>query len=345
MLSVRWGMREPGRKTQALQHGRVQRRRHPGRRAALASCSLLAAAGLLVACSSDAAGGASGAAAATATGTAGEGGAGAADAVSADSLPRFEIDADATTAGGAMSYTLPSTEAPAGTVMVTLKNNDTMMPHQAQLLKLHSGVTVPQFTAALASPAGVGAVMPLADFAGGPNAVMPGDESSVVVHLDPGATYMVICQIPGPGGKPHYALGMIAHFTTGATAQSDGWPKTDATVKMTDFKFSEPSSIDWNKPITVVNEGDQPHELAVLAPADGKTMDDVRAALSAPEGASPGPSPYKTYGGVAAAAPDVQQQTTLKLDAGDYLLVCFVVDPSTGKPHYMLGMEQPITVG
>ncbi|WP_158726374.1 hypothetical protein [Tomitella fengzijianii] len=333
------------RKAQALQRERARSGRRRGRRAALAAGALLAAAGLLAACGGDGGGGASGTTAATATGAAESGGgAAAAGSVSADSLPRFEIDADATTADGAMSYTLPSAEAPAGTVMVTLKNNDTMMPHQAQLLKLHPGVTVQQFTDALATPAGVGAVAPLADFAGGPNAVMPGDESSVVLHLDPGSTYMVICQIPGPGGKPHYALGMIAHFTTAATAQSDGWPKTDATVKMTDFKFSEPSSIDWNKPITVVNDGDQPHELAVLAPADGKTMDDVRAALSAPEGAAQGAPPYETYGGVAAAAPDVQQQTTLELDAGDYLLVCFVVDPVSGKPHYMLGMEQPVTV-
>ncbi len=323
--------------------GRSGRRRT--RRVLMAACCVLAAAGLVSACGSDSGGASSADAGAEATQAAGATEAGGAQ-TQKQKQATYEIDADETTADGRMSYTLPAGEAPAGTVTVTLKNNDTMMPHQAQLMKLHPGVTVEQFTKAIDGPGGVGAVVPLADFAGGPNAVMPGGESSVTLQLDPGATYMVICQIPGPGGKPHYALGMIGHFTTAPTAGSDAWPTTDATVTMSDFKYTEPSSIDWNKPVTVVNDGDQPHEMAVLAPAPGRTMDDVRAALAAPEGAGAGsgPPPYESFGGVAAAAPGQKQQTTLDLEPGDYLLVCFVVDPATGKPHYMLGMEQPITV-
>lgn len=257
------------------------------------------------------------------------------------SMPTFTITADQTTPDGKMSYSLSGTEAQAGVGTIVLKNADTMMPHQAQLMRLNEGVTAEQFTAALLSPEGIAAVVPLAEFAGGPNAVEPGGTSSVVANLDAGATYMVMCQIPGPNGQPHYALGMLGSFTTSAQANSAAMPTPGNTVDLSDFKFTEPSTVDWTKPITVTNDGPQPHELTVLAAAPGKTLDDVKAALASEPA---GPPPYQTMGGVAALAAGMTQDTTLDLQPGTYLLVCFVVDPATGQPHYMLGMEQEITV-
>ena len=257
------------------------------------------------------------------------------------SLPTFTITADQTTPDGKMSYSLSDTEAQAGVVKLVLKNADTEMAHQAQLMKLNDGVTSEQFTTALLSPAGVGAVMPLAEFAGGPNAVEPGATSSVVANLDPGATYMVICQLPGPDGKPHYALGMLGSFTTSDQANGAAMPESSTTVSLSDFTFSEPESIDWTKQLTITNDGPEPHELTVLAAAPGKTIDDVKSALASE---AAGPPPYLTMGGVAALPQGMSQVTTLSVEPGSYLLVCFVVDPATGKPHYLLGMEQEITV-
>src|SRR5699024_7366372 len=172
-------------------------------------CCALAMAGLVSACGSDPGGTSSAAGTGTTQAGASEAGEGTQTSGRQTSgRQTYEIDADATTADGRMSYTLPPGEAPAGAVTVTLKNNATMMPHQAQLMKLHPGVTAERFTTAIDGPGGIGAAIPLADFAGGPNAVMPGGESSVTVQLDPGAAYMVICRLPGPGGEPHYALGM-----------------------------------------------------------------------------------------------------------------------------------------
>lgn len=257
------------------------------------------------------------------------------------SLPTFTITADQTTPDGKMSYSLSGAEAEAGPANLVLKNADTEMPHQAQLMKLNDGVTAEQFTAALLGPEGVGAVVPLASFAGGPNAVQPGATSAVVAYLDAGATYMVICQLPGPDGQPHYASGMIGSFTTSGQANAGMMPVPENTVELSDFKFAEPSAVDWTKPLLVTNDGPQPHELTVLAAAPGKTLDDVKAALASEPA---GPPPYETMGGVAALAAGDSQVTTLDLKPGSYLLVCFVMDPATGQPHYMLGMEQEITV-
>ncbi|WP_024793113.1 hypothetical protein [Tomitella biformata] len=279
--------------------------------------------------------------AAAASGTTTSGSAATSGSAETASLPTFTITADQTTPDGKMSYSLSGAEAEAGVVTVELKNADTMMPHQAQLLRLNDGVTSEQFTAAILGPEGIGAVMPLATFAGGPNAVGPGGTSSVIANLEPSSTYMVICQIPGPGGKPHYALGMMGSFTTSTQANSAAMPTSSNTVELSDFRFSEPAAIDWNKPMTVTNDGPEPHELTVLGAAPGKTLDDVKAALASEPAGQP---PYVTMGGVAALADGMSQDTTLTLQPGSYLLVCFVVDPATGQPHYMLGMEQEITV-
>jgi hypothetical protein len=34
----------------------------------------------------------------------------------------------------------------------------------------------------------------------------------------------------------------------------------------------------------------------------------------------------------------------LDLEAGDYFAICYVPDPTTGAPHFALGMMMPFTV-
>lgn len=292
--------------------------------------AMLAVAGLVASgCSS---GGSS--KAETTTGGSGDSGSGAAPAEIAHRAT-FEID------GADMAYSFPEPTAPSGNVTVTFVNKDKTLPHQAQLFVLHPGVTVDQFTKALLSPAGEGAVVPLADPAGGPNAVGPGERSSVVVDLKPGATYMVVCALPAADGKPHYAHGMIGQFTVSSTSGGAAAPKAASTITLSDFAFHVPEGIDWSNPVAVVNHGSEPHELAILAPAQGKTVSDVEQAL---ETELQGPPPFTEHGGVGAIPPGMTQVFTPQLKPGSYLLACFVVDPKTMKPHYMLGMVRPFTV-
>lgn len=228
---------------------------------------------------------------------------------------------------------------------IKLVNKDPQLPHQAQLFRLHDGTTIDQFTQALMTPAGEGAVISLADPEGGPNAISGSSPATTYVNLDAGATYMVICAIPAPDGKPHYAHGMIAHFTVDETAGSATQPEAASTITLSNFKFSVPDDVDWTKPIDVANEGTEPHELVIVGAAPGKTLDDVKAAIAAPPGSAPaGPPPYVFAGGVAAIAPGSDQVFQPDVASGDYLLVCFITDPATGKPHFALGMVTPVTV-
>jgi hypothetical protein len=265
------------------------------------------------------------------------------ETATSETPPTFEIDATASESG--MGYSFPQPTAPAGWVTIELVNKDPQLPHQAQLFRLHDETTVDQFTQALMTPPGEGAVIGMADAVGGPNAISGSSPVTSFVKLDAGATYMVICAIPAPAGKPPYAHGMIDPSTVDDAAGSASQPAAASTITLSNFKFSLPDDLDWSKPIDVKNEGTEPHELVIVGAAPGKTLDDVKAAISAPPGSAPaGPPPYVFHGGVAAIAPGSDQVFQPDLESGDYLLVCFITDPATGKPHFALGMVTPMTV-
>jgi uncharacterized cupredoxin-like copper-binding protein len=79
--------------------------------------------------------------------------------------------------------------------------------------------------------------------------------------------------------------------------------------------------------------------MSILKLTDGKTVDDLRAAL-----ANPGPPPawVKEVGGPNAAAPGVESNATVMLEPGNYALICFV--DIGGPPHFMKGMLKGLRV-
>lgn len=254
-------------------------------------------------------------------------------------LPLFEIDAEAN--GTSMSYKFPKDTAPAGWVDVRLVNQGQQTSHEAQLFLLHDGVTPDQFTQALLGPAGEGGVVSMADPTGGPNAIVQGGTADAYVELKPGATYMVICPITGADGKPHYSHGMIGHFTVSSTPGTASEPAASSTLTLKDFSFDVPDSTSWHGLVKVVNDGTQPHEMSILKPTEGHTVEDIENYFKA---APTGPPPFVGAGGVTAIDPNTSQTFVSSLQPGKYLLICFVVDPKTHQPHFMLGMTKAIDV-
>jgi hypothetical protein len=88
------------------------------------------------------------------------------------------------------------------------------------------------------------------------------------------------------------------------------------------------------------NDGEQIHEVAVYAPADGKTVDDVKAYFASPTPPA-GPPPFVSSGGVTATNPGATSR--FELTAGDYVLICFLPD-TDGAPHFTKGMIAAVTV-
>ena len=107
-----------------------------------------------------------------------------------------------------------------------------------------------------------------------------------------------------------------------------------------DFTFDAPDVIPAGlTEFRFLNKGPALHHMQLLKLTDGKTVDDLRAAL-----ANPGPPPawMKQVGGPNAAAPGLESNATLMLEPGNYALICFV--DIGGPPHFMKGMVRPLKV-
>lgn len=111
------------------------------------------------------------------------------------------------------------------------------------------------------------------------------------------------------------------------------------------YGFNVPASVtvDSLAAITLDNSGaKEAHQAALLKVADGKTVDDVKAFLTA---ATPpaGPPPFSVGGGTTAVDPGGKIDISQTLPAGTYAFFCFVPDAS-GAPHFAKGMTATISV-
>jgi plastocyanin len=231
-------------------------------------------------------------------------------------------------------------EIPAGVTTVYLVNHGKEL-HHAQLVRLEDGKTTQDVAAALKKS---GPPPSWIKFVGGPNAVVPGKESNATALLTPGR-YAYLCFVFGPDGVPHAAKGMMRQFeVTGPESEATGeLPAADITIKMMDYGYHSSDSLTAGKhTILVENEGPQPHELALLRLAPGKTVEDF--AIWG-EGGMKGPPPAEPVGGVVLLDKGARGTFTADLVAGEYGLICFVPDAKDGKPHLAHGMMRTIKVG
>jgi len=116
-----------------------------------------------------------------------------------------------------------------------------------------------------------------------------------------------------------------------------------ATYVATEFAFKGPDVLPaGDVTLTMDNQGKQPHELALGELLDGKTMDDVHALLKKGVPGKP-PKWFKDAGGTG-AKPGETGTIDAELTPGSYVMLCFVPDKASKKPHVMLGMMKEVTV-
>lgn len=247
-------------------------------------------------------------------------------------VPRVVIQAED------FKFTVPD-GITAGLTEIVLQNKGTQ-PHHAQLARLNDGVTLEQFQTALQQ--GPGAMLPLVALSGGAMTAAPGAESSATVPLAEGQ-YVALCFVEGEDHVPHLAKGMVQPFTVGPAAEGEvASPKADATVTMEEFAFQPDGIAAGEQTIEFTNGGTQPHETAIIAIPDEQS-DAVDAWLAQPTDQPP--LPPMTEGGIQAMAPGLSGFSTVNFTAGSsYLLLCFVPDSGSGKPHFQLGMAKRIDV-
>jgi len=111
----------------------------------------------------------------------------------------------------------------------------------------------------------------------------------------------------------------------------------DGELVMLDFSYEMPPMRPGEHTYKVVNRGKEPHEILIRQILPGKTLADSIAYIENPAGQPP---PYDEYGsgGALVFGADAVAWMTLDLEPGDYVGICFVVEPRTGKTHTQLGM-------
>ncbi len=219
-----------------------------------------------------------------------------------------------------------------GLVAVTMENDGAEL-HHLQLARLRDGVTLDQVQKVL-TEGPEEALFALVEWIGGPSLVSPGGRSRVVLNI-PEGQYLLLCFVASPDGVPHFAQGMAVPLTVTASSTDVSEPKADVSVTLTDFAFTMPAQIEAGKQIwKVTNKGAQPHEIPVARLMPGKTLQDALRFLQAPEGAPP----FEFVGGLQALDSGRTGWAGLDLPPGEYIALCFVPDPASGKAHIELGM-------
>jgi hypothetical protein len=230
-------------------------------------------------------------------------------------------------------------QLPAGLTTVRIVNQGQDL-HHIQFLKLLQGKTAADFSSAIA--AAPNGLPEWVQYAGGPNANLPGSQASATINLTEG-DYVLMCWIPDKRGVPHVALGMQKALSVrGGKATKVGQPKPSVTITQIDYQFIFSTRVKAGlQTIRVVNHGSQAHELVVVKLIPGATVKDVIASFE--PGAS-GPPKGELVGGITAIEKDHQVYFRGEFEPGTYGLICFVPDATTGRPHFLQGMTTEFTV-
>ena len=220
------------------------------------------------------------------------------------------------------AFNAPDT-IPAGRTTFRLVNQGKEL-HHASLVWLGDGKTIADFGAALqAAMKNHGPPPAWASFAGGPNAVTPGDTASATQLLEPGS-YVLVCWIPTIDGTPHTMKGMMRAIVVigAATARpaepAEPAPDVVVTLNDYDFQFARPLTA-GRRTIRVENAGPQAHEIVITALPSGKTLQDF---VAWEKGGEKGPLPTGRWlGGVATLDAGAHAQFTATFQPGNYLLL------------------------
>ena len=116
----------------------------------------------------------------------------------------------------------------------------------------------------------------------------------------------------------------------------------DISFAAFDYGFSGPDTIPAGITILeVVNQGQQLHHIQLVKRLEAKTAADFNQALKAEPGHLPKWAALS--GGPNAIGPGDRASAIVKLEPGNYILICLIPD-THNTPHFALGMAKPIKV-
>lgn len=228
--------------------------------------------------------------------------------------------------------TAPQSVAP-GAIEIRFSNKG-KQDHSAQLVELTGGRTAADVKKAGEAWGDRGGRLPeWVRFLGGVGSTPGGGAGTAVVELPPGE--YAVFDIEGSQDEPW------AEFTVEGD-EGEGLPETDGRVEATEYAFSAEQLAAGSQSLLFENAGEEPHHLVAAPLKSGKTIDDVKAFLENEQGKPP-IDESKTVD-TAILSGGESAVVDLRLEQGEYALVCFIPDRAGGPPHAAKGMISAATV-
>lgn len=235
--------------------------------------------------------------------------------------------------GKKAAITIPDTVTP-GVVEITFQNN-TGARHDAQLVRVegdHSEAEVLKVVGAdeAKTPEWLFA-------AGGVAALAPHTRGTSTQELEEGTYYVVDTE---PDGKAPTAKFEV----TGEPAEGE-LPDAPATITAKEYSFTTSGLKPGVNTVRFENTGKELHHTIALPLKGDATLEDVKKLFSS-KGEPEGPPPFDEKKAVGTTVLDAGQAqvTQLKLNAGRYVLACFISDRTGGPPHVAKGMVSEVEV-
>jgi hypothetical protein len=235
--------------------------------------------------------------------------------------------------GKDVKATIPET-VKGGLVEMTL-NNSSDGPRDGQIIRVEGDQSPEDVLKQIESEGG-----PIPDWlqdGGGVGTTPPGKPASVTQNLAEG-NYVLVAA-PEEEGEP-----ATAEFKVEGGEEGE-LPKTEARIVASEYTFEVEGLKAGENEVTFENSGQELHHAIGFPINPGKSIDDVKKALSE-EGEPSGPPPFDPKGifGTAVLDGGISQVVNLDLKPGKYAIVCFIQDRKGGPPHVMKGMIKEVEV-
>ncbi len=204
--------------------------------------------------------------------------------------------------------------------------------HSAQLIRAEGGHTPEEALRAANAWGEKGKALPdWAIVAGGTADVKQGESATVTQELEPG-TYLVADLTSGANAGFEVTGG-----SGGGEVAAEG-----GRITATEYAFESEGLTAGRNTVLFDNAGQEPHFIAAVGLKEGATIEQARRFFETEKGQPPldesrGFSTAVIEGGT-------KQSMEVELDAGRYVLLCFVPDRAGGPPHAVKGMISEATV-
>jgi hypothetical protein len=176
-----------------------------------------------------------------------------------------------------------------------------------------------------------------------------GGTAQAIIDLTPGE-WVAWAGFPD---APQPPVGLTVTGEAGATPAAGAEPAADVTVTMFEYDFTLEGTLTAGSHVfAVTNVGAQPHEMFMLRTPEAVTQEQIAQILEmemqggtpAPDGDLPNPEEFIPVTGMSPLSTGKTGWIPVTLEAGTYVIICFVPDIESGQPHAYHGMYQVITV-